>query len=269
MSQVVSMTCPGCGARVEVSQKECEWCHAPLVITTMSDVFNMAPMDINKYSKEYETNLQENPNNAEINNSLGMCYLKLGFYDRALAKFDKAIEQDLNNPEITDQILDAIENADLDENQHEKLEAEFAKEIHLMIAEPRLKSIARDFVKHYSDLWTSGKSMFVCLNKVTCVRMYNYVQEYWKQEINILKKSLKTATQQEYLEENIEYIDNDLTDIQDELFEEVTFDDLNGLEDEYVEINCEKCSKPLFVEQQALNNNNAIPCPFCGGMARD
>ena len=62
---------------------------------------------------------------------------------------------------------------------------------------------------------------------------------------------------------------NDLTDIQDELFEEVTFDDLNGLEDEYVEINCEKCSKPLFVEQQALNNNNAIPCPFCGGMARE
>ena len=49
--------------------------------------------------EEYETNLQENPNNAEINNSLGMCYLKLGFYDRALAKFDKAIEQDLNNPE--------------------------------------------------------------------------------------------------------------------------------------------------------------------------
>ena len=67
----------------------------------------------------------------------------------------------------------------------------------------------------------------------------------------------------------MEYIDNDLTDIQDELFEEVTFDDLNGLEDEYVEINCEKCSKPLFVEQQALNNNNSIPCPFCGGIARE
>ena len=49
--------------------------------------------------------------------------------------------QDLNNPEITDQILDAIENADLDVEQQEKLEAEFAKEIHLMIAEPRLKSI--------------------------------------------------------------------------------------------------------------------------------
>ena len=104
---------------------------------------------------------------------------------------------DLHNPEITEQILDAIENADLDVDQQDKLEAEFAKEIHLMTAEPRLKSIARDFVNHYSDLWTSGKAMFVCLNKVTCVRMYNYVQEYWKEEIKQLKAKIKTATQQE------------------------------------------------------------------------
>ena len=107
---------------------------------------------------------------------------------------------DLHNPEITNRILDAIENADLDVNQQDKLESEFAKEIHLLTAEPRLRSIARDFVRHYSDLWTSGKCMFVCLNKVTCVRMYNYVQEYWKEEIKILKASLKYASQQETFE---------------------------------------------------------------------
>lgn len=107
---------------------------------------------------------------------------------------------DLHNPEITNQILDAIENADLDVNQQDKLEVEFAKEIHLLTAEPRLKSIARDFVSHYSDLWTSGKAMFVCLNKVSCVRMYNYVQQYWKAEIKALKKGLKYASQQESIE---------------------------------------------------------------------
>lgn len=105
--------------------------------------------------------------------------------------------RDLENPDITDRILDAIENADLDPDQQEKLEAEFAKEIHLLTAEPRLRSIAQDFVKHYSDLWTSGKAMFVCLNKVTCVRMYNYVQEYWEQEIKELQAKLINATQQE------------------------------------------------------------------------
>ncbi|MBQ5328633.1 MAG: type I restriction endonuclease subunit R [Oscillospiraceae bacterium] len=104
---------------------------------------------------------------------------------------------DLHNPEITEQILDAIENADLDVDQQDKLEAEFAKEIHLLTAEQRLKSIAHDFVNHYSDLWTSGKAMFVCLNKVTCVRMYNYVQEYWAEEIEKLKERIKHATQQE------------------------------------------------------------------------
>ena len=98
---------------------------------------------------------------------------------------------------VTYGILDAIENADLDVDQQDKLEAEFAKEIHLLTAEPRLKSIARDFVNHYSDLWTSGKAMFVCLNKVTCVCMYNYVQEYWKEEIKQLKAKIKTAAQQE------------------------------------------------------------------------
>lgn len=104
---------------------------------------------------------------------------------------------DLHNPKITEQILEAIENADLDVDQQDKLEAEFAKELHLLTAEPRLKSIARDFVNHYFDLWTSGKAMFVCLNKVTCVRMYNYVQEYWKEEIGKLKAKIKTAARQE------------------------------------------------------------------------
>ena len=102
-----------------------------------------------------------------------------------------------DNPELTDRILDAIERADLDVDQQDKLEAEFAKEIHILTAAPRLEAIARDFVKHYSDLWTSGKAMFVCLNKVTCVRMYDMVQKYWAEEIAALKGRIKRATQQE------------------------------------------------------------------------
>ena len=104
---------------------------------------------------------------------------------------------DLHNPEINERILDAIEQADLDVDQQEKLEREFAKEIHLLSAEQRLDSIAKDFVGHYSDLWTSGKAMFVCLNKVSCVRMYNLVQKYWNQEIEYLEAQRKHTTQQE------------------------------------------------------------------------
>ena len=107
---------------------------------------------------------------------------------------------DIHNPDITDKILDAIEAADLDTDQTEKLEHEFEKEIHLMTAEPRLKSVAKDFVSYYSDLWTSGKAMFVCLNKVTCVRMYNMVQDYWEKEINRLETVRSNASQQEVQE---------------------------------------------------------------------
>ena len=103
----------------------------------------------------------------------------------------------LKNPELTKEIVDALGNADLDDVQQDKVEAEFAKEVHLLTAEPRLRAIAKDFAGHYSDLWTSGKAMFVCLNKVTCVRMYNYVQEYWQEEIERLKAEIKNASDQE------------------------------------------------------------------------
>lgn len=99
MPHVVDITCPGCGARVQISQKECEYCHAPIIVSSMSDVFNMPALNIGKYQKSYENELQENSGNAEINNSLALCYLKMGFYDRALEKFDAVIEQNLNNSE--------------------------------------------------------------------------------------------------------------------------------------------------------------------------
>lgn len=109
--------------------------------------------------------------------------------------------RDLENPEITERILEAIEEADLDVEQQERLEREFAKEIHLLTAELRLDAIARDFVEHYSNLWTSGKAMFVCLNKVTCVRMYNLVQKYWRERIEKLRREIAgNPHQQEVLE---------------------------------------------------------------------
>ena len=99
MHEIVELKCPGCGARVQINQKECEYCHSPIIVSSMSDVFSMSLVNLNKYTKTYEETLKENPDNAEVFNSLAMCYLKLGFYDKALENFDKAIEQNLSNPE--------------------------------------------------------------------------------------------------------------------------------------------------------------------------
>ncbi len=109
--------------------------------------------------------------------------------------------KEIKNPDITDKILDAIEEADLNPDQAEKVMHEFEKEVHLLTAEPRLRAIAKDFVGHYNDLWTTGKAMFVCLNKVTCVRMYNFVQEYWQEEIKALEQKIaSTVSDQEQME---------------------------------------------------------------------
>lgn len=106
--------------------------------------------------------------------------------------------QDLQNPEINEEIADALEQAgDMDASQLAKLEREFSKEVHLLTAEKRLRIVAKDFVCHYSDLWTSGKAMMVCYNKVTCVRMYNYVQEYWQREEEVLEKQISECKSQQ------------------------------------------------------------------------
>ena len=110
--------------------------------------------------------------------------------------------QDLQNPEINEEIASALEQAgDMDASQLSKLEREFAKEVHLLTAKKRLRIVAKDFVRHYSDLWTSGKAMMVSYNKVTCVRMYEYVQEYWQQEIAALEKKISKSTSQQEVQE--------------------------------------------------------------------
>lgn len=103
----------------------------------------------------------------------------------------------IENPEINDELLEAVEAADLDVSQQAKLEQELAKDIHIITSEPRLDTIAKDFVEHYSELWTTGKAMFVCVNKVTCVRMYNLAQKYWTEKIAELEKEIKYVSQQE------------------------------------------------------------------------
>lgn len=109
--------------------------------------------------------------------------------------------QELKNPEINAEIAARLDEEDLDPSQQAKLEREFAKEVHLLTAEKRLRVVAQDFVRHYSDLWTSGKAMMVSFNKVTCVRMYNYVQEYWQKEIKALRKRIEQDPWQQEVQE--------------------------------------------------------------------
>lgn len=83
------------------------------------------------------------------------------------------------------------------------------------------------------------------------------------------EKIEELAVNQETLEENIKFMDDDLTNIQDELFEELSIDELNDIEDEYTEITCVHCHKAVFMEQSTLSNNDEIPCPYCNKNIKD
>ncbi|MDL2232372.1 tetratricopeptide repeat protein [Ruminococcaceae bacterium OttesenSCG-928-L11] len=97
--QVIEINCPGCGARVSTGQKECEWCHKPIIISTFNSVYSMPMPEVNKFAGAYRKALAENPENQELNNSAAMCYLKLQLYDKALPAFEKAMEDNFDNSE--------------------------------------------------------------------------------------------------------------------------------------------------------------------------
>jgi len=91
--------------------------------------------------------------------------------------------------------LEEIEINDIDVSQ--RLERELKREYHIITAEKRLNQIAEDFVQHYTTSWEAGKAMFVCIDKLTCVRMYELIRQYWDQKSEEIRESWNMATGEE------------------------------------------------------------------------
>jgi type I restriction enzyme R subunit len=103
--------------------------------------------------------------------------------------------------------LEELENEGIDVQQ--RLEQELKREYPVITAGKRLDQVARDFVKHYSGAWETGKAMLVCIDKITCARMYKLIAFYWDQRIKEQEKGLhKAAGEQEevYLRRQIEWM---------------------------------------------------------------
>ena len=89
----------------------------------------------------------------------------------------------LKNPQINKDIRDAIEAADLDSDQEARLQQLFSKDYPILTAKKRLTSIAKDIVDHFNNRGYKGKGMLVCIDKVTAVKMYNYITDEWQKYI--------------------------------------------------------------------------------------
>lgn len=98
----------------------------------------------------------------------------------------------LKNPQINEQIravLDA-EGEDLDSDQRSRVEQLFARDYPILTARKRLDAIAKDAVWHFCNRGFKGKGMFIALDKLTAVKMYDLISYHWKQLVEQLEKEV-------------------------------------------------------------------------------
>lgn len=97
--EVISLKCPNCNSGVDTSMKECPACDKPIIIRQASQTSAMSMPLVNKYLGTYRALDNQCPNNKEINTAIGICFLKLKMYDKALAAFEKAMPDNFDNAE--------------------------------------------------------------------------------------------------------------------------------------------------------------------------
>ena len=73
-----------------------------------------------------------------------------------------------------------IEEAELDPDQEALLDKLLGQDYEVITADERLERIAADFVEHCATRWQSGKSMVVCIDKITCARMLQLIVPKWQ-----------------------------------------------------------------------------------------
>ena len=89
---------------------------------------------------------------------------------------------------LNEKLAEAIAEAEIDDpNVAAKLADDLKREYHVVTAEPRLEHVARDFAWHFSTNWENGKAMYVAIDKITAVRMYEYIKTAWAARIKALE----------------------------------------------------------------------------------
>jgi type I restriction enzyme R subunit len=92
--------------------------------------------------------------------------------------------------DLNDRIADAIAQADLDPDKEALLERLLGKDYEVITAGDRLDKIAADFVEHCATRWESGKCMLVCIDKVTCGRMWQKITPRWQAKLTATRADI-------------------------------------------------------------------------------
>ena len=82
--------------------------------------------------------------------------------------------------DLNERIATKIEEADLNPDQEALLDKLLGQDYEVITADERLEKIAADFVEHCATRWQSGKSMLVCIDRITCARMLQMIVPKWQ-----------------------------------------------------------------------------------------
>jgi type I restriction enzyme R subunit len=96
-------------------------------------------------------------------------------------------ELELADEELNASLERVLEEAEVDDAQEERLAREFVREYHLITRDDRLDKIAADVVEHFIGRGFRGKAMVVSIDKLTTVRMYDKVRQYWQRKLAELR----------------------------------------------------------------------------------
>ena len=99
-------------------------------------------------------------------------------------------ELELVNPDLNDDIYQLIENAELDDEQEEKLENVLGKQYNLITRDDRLETVAKDIVQHFIGRGFIGKAMVVSVDKATALKMHDKVKKHWGIETKRVQNEL-------------------------------------------------------------------------------
>ena len=111
--------------------------------------------------------------------------------------------------EINKRIAKKIEELEIEDEHRSSLERQLGTDYQVLTAKKRLQTVANDFVIHYSNQWQNGKAMFVCLDKLTTVKMFNLTSSLWEEKIKETEKEIKNSSDEQeaaFLRNKLEWL---------------------------------------------------------------
>jgi type I restriction enzyme R subunit len=117
-------------------------------------------------------------------------------------------ELQLVNENFSDDLMDLLDEADLDDGAEGQLARRFGTQYVLLTRPERLRAIAADLVRHFVGRGFDGKAMYVGLDKATAVRMYDLVKAAWARYLRELRDKLAVDPGDEWLAGRVAFMES-------------------------------------------------------------